>query len=90
MGILSSEIVLHANDIVFVRRIGRVGMLPDFSYKTPFVHTHKAVTLSFFEVDNRADRQLLQFGLFVGIADHDAGASADYFPNFGSAVVVLP
>jgi len=50
--LLPPEVVLHPYDIVFVRRIIFIRVLPDFGYNAPAVGTQQPVPFSAFKIDD--------------------------------------
>ncbi len=47
----SSEVILNSYDIIFIRWIGRVGMLPDFSNDSVGTQSYKTMSFTLGKAD---------------------------------------
>ncbi len=87
---LPPKIVLQTNNILFVRRIFRIHMLPNFGDNSPWIKTNQPMEFSFIHLDKSSRRKLLHLAFFVCIANFYTNNTCKHFPYFGSAKMILP
>ena len=87
---LPPKIILQPHNIIFIRRMPRLGMLPDFSDYAPVVEADQPVALALVELDHVAGLKGLEGALdVVGTGDHADGAFHGP-PQLGAPKMVLP
>ena len=85
-------VVSQADDVFFVRRIGGIGVLPNFGDNSPRIEAHEAVAIA------KANRNVLTWlknlvvgrELISGVEYHAYGVLALYHPFLAAARVILP
>lgn len=81
---------MNTYDVVFVRRVIGIGVLPCFGNNAPFLQPHQPVPLALLQSDTLAYLVVFHFSLFVGEAGGDPKRPLHHLPNFGAAAVALP
>ena len=62
---LSSKIILHTHNVVFIRRMTSIGVLPDFSNNRISVESYQAVTLTLREFNGLTFRVMHELAFLV-------------------------
>src|SRR5581483_988789 len=84
-------IILMTVNVLFVGRMMRVGVKPNFSDNAPFVQTDKAMTHTLRNFHRVAFLQNAHFGrMLIGCTQINSRFAADDAPKFAAAVMVLP
>jgi len=88
--LVSCVVVLHPNDVRFVRKVVEVGVDPEFGHDTHAVFANEAMALSALEGDEVAFDVVFGGEFFVRGAGGDGDGAFDDGPHLAAAVVVLP
>jgi len=83
-------VVLHPNDVLFVRKVVEVGVDPEFGHDAHAVFADEAVALPALESDKVAFSVVFGGEFLVRGAGGNGYRAFDNGPHFAAAVVVLP
>ena len=89
-GLIPRVIVLHSNDILFVRKVIEVGMDPEFGHDAHGFFADEAVALAALEGDEVSLEVVLGGEFLVCGAGGDGDGAFDDGPHLAAAVMVLP
>ena len=88
--LVSRVVVLHPNNVLFVRKMVEVGVDPEFGHYAHAVFADEAVTLPALEGDKVAFDVVFDGEFLVGGAGGDGHGAFNDGPHLAAAVVVLP
>jgi len=89
-GVLPTEVVLQPYNVVFIRGVAWIGMLPDLGHHAEALGADEAMTLALVELDDLIYLEVLDRALLIGAADGYTGFAGHEFPDLGAAEVILP